>query len=124
MRLPHHPGRVLCLLAVFGVFSFATAAFSQSAPDKKAERLWKSKCGSCHGADGKGDTDQGKKMAISDMSTKAWQSGRSDAQIKKAITDGVKTEKNGIKQEMDGYKDSLQPDQIDALTAYVRSLGK
>ena len=29
-----------------------------------------------------------------------------------------------VKQEMDGYKDSLQPDQIDALTAYVRSLGK
>ena len=36
----------------------------------------------------------------------------------------VKTEKNGVKQEMDGYEDTLQPDQIAALTAYVRSLGK
>ena len=31
---------------------------------------------------------------------------------------------DGVKQEVNGYKDSLEPDQIDALTAYVRSLGK
>ena len=37
--------------------------------DKKAERNWKAKCASCHGADGKGQTDQGKKLKVEDMSS-------------------------------------------------------
>jgi mono/diheme cytochrome c family protein len=92
--------------------------------DPATERLWKAKCGSCHGADGKGQTDQGKKMAVADMTTAAWQSGITDDKIKAAISDGVKREKGGVKQEMDGYKAKLQPPQIDALTAHIRSLKK
>jgi mono/diheme cytochrome c family protein len=92
--------------------------------DPATERLWKAKCGSCHGADGKGQTDQGKKMAVSDMTTAAWQSGITDDKIKAAISDGVKREKGGVKQEMDGYKAKLQPAQIDALTAHIRTLKK
>jgi mono/diheme cytochrome c family protein len=92
--------------------------------DPATERLWKAKCGSCHGADGKGQTDQGKKLAISDMTTAAWQSGITDDKIKVAINDGVKREKGGVKQEMDGYKAKLKPEQVDALTAYIRTLKK
>jgi mono/diheme cytochrome c family protein len=92
--------------------------------DPATERLWKAKCGSCHGADGKGQTEQGKKLAISDMTTAAWQSGITDDKIKAAINDGVKREKNGVKQEMDGYKAKLQPAQVDALTAHIRTLKK
>ena len=95
-----------------------------AAADPATERLWKAKCGSCHGADGKGQTDQGKKMAVEDMTTAAWQSKLKDDQIKAAISDGVKREKGGVKQEMDGYKAKLQPAQIDALTAYIRTLKK
>ena len=43
---------------------------------------------------------------------------------KAAISDGLKREKNGVKQEMDGYKSKLRPDQIDALAAYIRTLKK
>jgi len=90
--------------------------------DKKTERTWKAKCASCHGVDGKGKTDQGQKMKIGDFADAAWQKAHSDSDIKKAISDGVKREKNGVVQEMDGYKDSLSPEQIDQLVAYIRSL--
>lgn len=90
--------------------------------DKKTERTWKAKCASCHGADGKGKTDQGQKMQIADYTDAAWQKSKTDADIKKAITDGVKREKNGAKQEMEPYKDALAPEQIDQLVVYIRSL--
>jgi mono/diheme cytochrome c family protein len=92
--------------------------------DPATERLWKAKCGSCHGADGKAQTEQGKKMSTSDMSTAEWQAKLSDDQIKAAINDGLKREKNGVKQEMDSYKSKLRPDQVDALTAHIRTLKK
>jgi len=112
-------GSALVLAIAFGVYGAANAA---DAPDKKTERLWKSKCASCHGPDGKGDTEQGKKMQTVNMATKAYQSSRTDDQIKKAILDGVKTEKGGVKKEMDPYKDELKSDQVDALVAYIRAL--
>jgi mono/diheme cytochrome c family protein len=90
--------------------------------DKKTERLWKAKCASCHGADGKGQTDQGQKMGVADYTNPAWQKAHSDADIKKAIVEGVNREKNGKKQEMEGFKDKMPPEQIDLLAAYVRSL--
>jgi len=90
--------------------------------DKKTERVWKGKCASCHGVDGKGKTEQGGKMAIGDYTDAGWQKSKSDADIKKAIAEGVNREKNGKKQEMEPYKEKLPPEQIDALVAYVRSL--
>ena len=90
--------------------------------DKKTERLWKSKCASCHGADGKGQTDLGQKMGILDYTKPDWQKGHSDAQVKAAIENGVNREQAGKKQEMDGFKDKLAPEQIDSLVAFVKSL--
>jgi cytochrome c6 len=90
--------------------------------DKKTERLWKAKCASCHGVDGKGQTDQGKKMGIGDIADPAWQKSHTGAQIKAAIESGVNRDKGGKKQEMDGFKDKLTPEQIDSLVVYVKSL--
>jgi mono/diheme cytochrome c family protein len=105
------------------VLAFLFAPLVASA-DPATERLWKAKCGSCHGADGKAQTEQGKKMSTADMSTAEWQAKFTDAQIKAAINDGVKRDKAGVKQEMDGYKSKLRPDQVDALTAHIRTLKK
>ena len=90
--------------------------------DRKAERLWKGKCASCHGADGKGQTDQGGKMGVSDYTAAEWQKGHTDAQIKDAISKGVNREKNGKKQEMDPFGEKLDAAQIDSLVAYIRTL--
>jgi len=105
----------------------AAAAFAQVArgeADPKTVRTWKAKCASCHGEDGKGQTEQGKKMAIGDMSTKDWQKKFTDAQLKDATLNGLKRDKGGVKQEMEGFKEKLKPEQIDALVAYMRSLAK
>ncbi|HZR09714.1 MAG TPA: cytochrome c [Myxococcales bacterium] len=93
---------------------------SAQAQDKKAERTWKAKCASCHGADGKGDTDQGKKMKIADMTSADWHNKTTDAKIREAILNGVKTE-NG---EMQSYKDSLSSEQVDSLVNYIHTLKK
>ena len=95
---------------------------SRAETDKKTERLWKSKCASCHGADGKGQTEQGQKMAIADFSAPAWQQSHSDAKVKAAIEDGVNREKNGKKQEMDPFKDKLEAAQVEALVGYIKGL--
>ena len=92
-------------------------------PNPQIDRLWRAKCASCHGPDGKGQTEQGKKMAVGDMSSAAWQA-ITDDKIKAAISDGLKRDKNGVKQEMEAYKSKLRPDQIDGLFAYVRALKK
>jgi cytochrome c6 len=88
--------------------------------DKKTERTWKAKCASCHGADGKGETDQGKKAGIPNYTDAAFQKSKTDDQLKAAIANGVKTDKG----EMEGFKDKLDGPQIDQLVAYVRSLAK
>jgi mono/diheme cytochrome c family protein len=85
--------------------------------DKKAERAWKSKCASCHGAAGKGDTDKGKELKIVDMSTPAFQAKKDD-DLRKAILEGVEKEKGH------SFKSELAPDQVDALVAYVRAFKK
>lgn len=92
-------------------------------PNPQIDRLWRAKCVSCHGADGKGQVEQGKKMAVGDMTTADWQK-LTDDQIKAAIADGLKRDKNGVKQEMEAYKSKLRPDQIDGLVAYIRALKK
>lgn len=103
--------------------SFHSQGFAQST-DKKTERVWKAKCSSCHGVDGKGDTEQGKKMGARDMSNAGWQSEFTDAKIKEAINNGINREKDGKKQEMESFKDKLTAEQIDALVTYIRALKK
>ncbi len=114
--------RLLASIAATSVLLSSAMALGAEDP-KKTERTWKSKCASCHGQTGKGDTDKGKQMKVADMTTAAYQAKKDD-ELKKAINDGVKQEKDGVKQEMDGFKGELTPEQVDALVAYIRTLKK
>ena len=100
------------LLALIG------AAAAHAEVDAKIVRTWKAKCASCHGVDGKGDTETGKKAKISDFTKADWQKSKTDAQLKTAIENGTK--KEGA--EMDPYKDKLDSAQIDGLVQYIRTL--
>jgi len=103
----------------------AVSAFPRAAaaePDVKTVRLFKAKCASCHGPDGKGKTETGAKLEIPDMTTAAWQAKVSAAQAKTAILDGVK--RAGKAEGMDPYREKLEAEQVDALVAYVKALGK
>jgi mono/diheme cytochrome c family protein len=105
------------VLLLVGVSTFAFAA------DKKTERLFNAKCGSCHGKDGKAQTEKGKEMKMRDMGSEEFQKD-SDDEMKKTISDGFRKQKDGVKQEMDGFKDDLKPAEIDGLVQMVRGFKK
>src|SRR5690349_4123890 len=97
MILPAGAGAALALLLAAAAPAPATAG---APADPKIDRLWRAKCAGCHGEDGKGQTEQGKKMGIGDLSSAAWQKDRTDDKIKETILNGIKEEKGGKKKEM------------------------
>jgi mono/diheme cytochrome c family protein len=105
------------ILALILVPSLAAA----EPTDPRTLRLWKAKCASCHGEDGKANTEQGKKAGTSDVTTAEWQKKFSDDQIKAVTQKGIKEKRNGKDVEMPDFKD-LQPAQLDALVKHIRSL--
>ncbi len=113
--------KVLAFVSAAGLSLLAIAGAARAEPDAKLIRTWKAKCATCHSATGDGKTEQGVKQGIPDFSTKAWQAKKTDADIKTAISEGVK--KDG-KEGMDPFKDKLTPEQIDGMLAVVRSLAK
>ena len=104
---------------------FGTALLLAAAPAfaDDIEKTWKAKCGTCHGADGKAQTEKGKKDQIADMTTADWQKKFTDAQIKEAIEKGVKKEEGGKTKKMEAYAAKLKPEQIDELVKHVRKFG-
>lgn len=110
-------------MVVWFVALACVAGGTALAADKKSEKLYKSKCSSCHGKDGKGATEKGQKLGIGDMTTAEFQKP-SDEDFKKAISEGFKREKNGKKQEMDPYKEELSEAEIDGLVKFIREFKK
>lgn len=109
------------LLASVAAASFLLSATALAEVDKKAERAWKAKCASCHGQTGKGDTEQGKTLKVEDMSAAAYQ-GKKDADLTKAILDGVKADGKEV---MPAFKDSgVTAEQAEALVKYTRTFKK
>ena len=91
-----------------------TVAISSAAP---AAENWENNCTKCHGADGKGQTKVGKKLNLKDYTDAKVQAGMKDADMTKAITDGVF---DGGKEKMKPYKADLSAAEIADLVAYVR----
>lgn len=105
-------------LPFLGLVLALTAVLAFAAP---AAENWENSCASCHGADGRGQTKQGKKLKLRDYTDAKVQAEMKDEEMVKAILDGV-TE-NG-KERMKGYKDELSPEDAKALVEYIRSLKK
>ena len=111
-------------LALGFAFLAAPTPTAEAGGADKTARLWKSKCGSCHGKDGKGDTKKGKKAKIKDMTTAAWQKEVTDARMMKSMTDGINKVEDGVKQKMKSFKGKLTEDQMKALVKYMRGFKK
>ena len=95
------------------VIAFVTIVMSTLfAVDQKVQDLYKSKCQSCHGPDGKA-TPIGKKLGAKDFQ---------DPDVSK-LTEGdlVKTTSDG-KNKMPAYKGKLTDDQIKALAKYIKEM--
>ena len=91
------------------LFLFSTHTF---AADQKPADLYKAKCKSCHGVDGKA-TAVGKKLGARDFSDPDVK-GMSEADLEKVTSAG--------KHKMPAYKGKLTDAQIKALVSYVRAL--
>ncbi len=112
------------------VVAFALALALQQAPtappapvapgvqDPK-ELFSTSKCTTCHGEDGRGDTEQGRKLNVPDFTDKKWSEQTSDKKMVSAIRNGEKDKKGKVL--MPAYRTKLSPQQIEALAAYVRT---
>ena len=82
------------------------------AADQGTSDLYKAKCQSCHGADGKA-TAIGKKLGAKDFQDPDT-AKLSDAEMAKIIEQG--------KNKMPPYKGKLTDDQIKALVSYIKEL--
>jgi len=98
---------------------FALPLFTGLGYAASAQDNWDNDCASCHGADGKGQTKQGKKLKLRDYTDAKVQAELKDDDMLKAIVEGVKD--NG-KERMKGFKDELSADEAKDLVAFVRKL--
>lgn len=95
----------------------ATATTSLSGADTAT--LWKNRCAKCHGDDGRGDTKEGRKLYISDLTDPKLQAKFTDDEALQAIKLGLKDAKGKmIMKPVRGVSD----EEAKALVAHVRSL--
>lgn len=83
---------------------------------------WEKDCRKCHGADGKGETKMGQKYGVKDYTSADVQAKFTDAELTKAIKEGIKDQDG--KDRMKAYGDTLSEDQVKGLVAYVRAFKK
>lgn len=77
--------------------------------------VYKAKCATCHGADGKGQSPMGKKMNLRDLGSPEVQK-QTDQQLYDWTAVG--------KGKMPAYKDKLTNDEIKALVVHMRTFAK
>jgi mono/diheme cytochrome c family protein len=80
-----------------------------------AASLFKSKCTLCHAADGSGNSPSGKALKAKDLRSPETQA-KSDAEIGEVIVKG--------RNNMPAFGQTLKPDEIQQLVAYIRQLAK
>jgi len=101
-------GLVMALVGVLGMVSWVAADDLEA-----GKKVFASKCASCHGADGKGDTKMGKMLKVPDLKEAA---GKSDAEITKLVNEGKKP--------MPAFGKRLSATEIQAVVSYVKTLAK
>jgi cytochrome c553 len=119
---PHQPKeessimkKVLPVL-VLGILGSALTAF---AADGAA--IWSDNCAKCHGAEGQGDTNIGRKLRISNLSEAAVQAQFTDDQALSAVKDGVKDKDSKVRMKA---VEGLSDDDIKAVVQHLRTLKK
>ena len=102
------------LVSLSAALAFAAAPALRAA-DSRSEN-WQTHCSVCHGDNGKGQTEEGRKKKARDLTNAKWQDTIDDARIVKSITKGH--------DEMPAFGKKLTEPEIKALAAEVRSLVK
>ncbi len=102
-------------LAMLAALSAIGLALSASASAQGAETVYKAKCASCHGADGKGATPAGKATKARDFASEEVKK-ETDAEWTEIIVKG--------KNKMPAYDKKLTESEVKDVVAYIRSLTK
>lgn len=108
-----HRTSIIAAAFVFTLVVVADRAAADAGPD--AAKIYKSKCATCHGANGNGDTTMGKKLKARDLRSAEVQK-QSDQALYDLVTNG--------KKKMPAYKAKMSKADIEALVAFVRDLAK
>lgn len=103
--------KIMAVALAVGLIAFMPSYLAA----QDAAALYKTKCQSCHAADGSGNTPMGKKLAARDFRSPEVQK-KTDAELTDIIAKG--------KDKMPAYKGKITDDQIKQLVAYTRELGK
>ena len=96
------------LVLLLAIVAMVLAPLAAVAADGAA--VYKAKCASCHGPDGKGETSIGKSLKLRGLASADVQK-ITDADLAKVISDG--------KGKMPAYKGKLTPAQIRDVAAFV-----
>lgn len=105
---------VLTTVALLAISSFFAAAQDAPKAAPSGASAYKTKCVSCHGVDGSGNTPVGKSLKVADLRSDEVQK-RSDAELAQFIADG--------KGNMPSFKSSTSDDELRAIVAHIRVLG-
>jgi mono/diheme cytochrome c family protein len=81
---------------------------------KDTKKLFKQSCVKCHGADGAGETHQGRVLGATDFTDSEWQERVDDERLENSIIYG--------RGQMPAFGKKLTPQQIEALVSYLRGL--
>lgn len=100
------------------IFGFAAALTVTAAEPKET---WGHSCAGCHGVDGKGQTNMGKRLGCKDYSDPGVQGALTDDAAVKAIKEGFK---NADGKSVMRPEKNLSDDEIKGLVAYMRTLKK
>ena len=103
------------LVLLAGALFLAGAAAPIRADSERSENF-QTHCSVCHGDNGKGQTEEGRKKKARDLTNAKWQDTIDDARIVRSITKGH--------DEMPAFGKKLTEPEIKALAAEVRSLAK
>jgi cytochrome c oxidase cbb3-type subunit 3 len=100
------------LLAALALLALPLAA--QEPPKRSA--VWEANCSVCHGDDGRGQTEEGRKKRARDLSDPKWQASVSDGRLTSSIKRGH--------DRMPAFGRKLSGEQVKALVAEIRALPK
>jgi mono/diheme cytochrome c family protein len=114
-RMIEQTKKVLAVTAIACIAAFVSTSSSGGTTMAPADAAatYKSKCASCHGVDGSGQTKVGKAMKLRDLRS-AEVRAQSDEQLLAVIAKG--------KGKMPGYEKSLGAATCTALVAYIKQL--
>ena len=102
-------------MLLVAIMSLATALAASAAG---AKENWDTMCAKCHGADGKGQTNIGRRLGVKDYTDPQVQAALKDEAVVKAIKEGLKDKEGKIWMKPTA---GLPEAEVNGLVAYMRT---